>query len=64
MSSIMPTALASSHNEPASRFRDCPPPDFDASACPILAQHWFKLRPDAAAEGIPGNPRFQEAQAA
>ena len=64
MLTTTPAALATSHNEPASRFRDCPPLDFDAGAYPILARHWFNLRPDVAAEGIPGLPRFQEAQAA
>ena len=41
----MPAALATSHNEPASRFRDCPPVDFDPTACPILSRHWFGVEP-------------------
>ncbi len=41
------------------------PAEFDASAHPIIAQHWFGLRPEVAAQGIPdGKLRFQEAQAA
>ncbi len=40
-----PTALATSQNEPASRFRDCPPVDFDAGAHPIIACHFFGVGP-------------------
>ena len=41
------------------------PLDFDPAAYPILAQHWFNLRPEVAAQSTPdGNPRFQEARAA
>ena len=61
---ITSLARAASVSDAPSRSSDFPPIDFDANACPILAQHWYGLRPDVAAEGIPGNPRFQEAQAA
>ena len=44
---------------------DKPPINFDSAQMPILAEHWYGLRPDVAAQSIPdGNPRFQEGQAA
>ncbi len=61
---IISLARAASVSDVPSRSSDFPPINFDASACPILAQLWFNLRPDVAAEGTPGDPRFQEAQAA
>ena len=57
-------SFAEPSNPPLDRL-DQLPFDFDAGACPILARHWFNLRPDVATQDIPdGNPRFQETQAA
>ncbi len=38
-------ARATSHNKPASRFRDYASADFDRDACPIIARHFFGVEP-------------------
>ncbi len=45
MSFITATTRAASRTEVASRSRDCPPADFDASAHPIIARHFFGIEP-------------------
>ena len=40
-----PAPSATRRTEARSHSSDCPPADFDASAYPIISQHWFGIEP-------------------
>ncbi len=59
MLTTTPAARATSHNKPASRFRDYASADFDRDACPIIARHFFGSPPCSEEHGV--SKAFDEA---
>ena len=56
---ITSLARAASVSDAPSRSSDFPPINFDASACPIIARHWFGVHPFRSAAEVVADLRFR-----